>query len=1006
MDPYSDQNGLFKTIHPRLQSRRSIHRVVKGDRPTSNIGRGTYWFFASGLVTSDESIKVKTWLEWRRTYGNAVKEQITNFAKAATPNPVTVVALWYSEGMADHLQSIFDDFVATFSDGIDFVVATDIVSDPQIEPVVDRFDSALIQMPLHHIFSGLKTLISNDLAPNSNTVILPSSSGAPISIESSYLNWIEEEIELVHLNAGAQRVDERNTGVDFLKGNQITWHELGLHCDVERDSAGRLLQQIQSDLRERRSVRINLYHSPGAGGTTAARRLIWEMHKSYPCGILSSSVPRETVERLQRIFALTGLPILMLADGSEVSQGELDELSDYVKARNIPVVIMQVLRSFKPDEARPRKAKDRRRTYFLDGQLSPRECNWFAHTLSREAPPRTAALDSILGNQPRHLHTPFYYCLQAFGEDFTGLEPYVTSRLAELTDTQKEILIYLSIAHHYGQKSIPVQSFAHLLGMPQNRKVDLSKALSDRGLDLVVELANGVWRTAHDLIAREVLEQLLWPNSRNRENWKQHLSSWAVRFARFCRGNNPVPSDIMLAIVQRTFYYRANDEMLGTERAATRQFAPIFDDIPVQEGMLEVLRVLTEEYPDEAHFWAHLGRFYAKEMRHFPDADKCVDHALSLQPEDSLLHHMKGMGLRFHADFLIEQREDLSEIIPVAEQACESFAASRERNPDNEHGYISEVQLVSKVLEYAGRENPQGLLGYLKSPSVEPFVQRSLERSEDLLEQVRRNREGGAPSSYELNCWGKLDRLYGRHEDALQVWDSLLNKREVYSPPIRRQIVRTYLARRGRSWDELSERELTRASLLLEDNLFEEPGNDRNMRMWIQAIRRVSDPPTIESVIEKVAYWQANVGSIDAIYYLYVLNTILALEGFVLAGEKAERYSNDCRNRARLRRNRTKSFEWVGLGSGFTSLVHQSRLGEWNQSTDFWENVKPLVRVKGRITRIQRLESGQIGLAGGLSAFFVPAKGEFAPGRSENQAVDFYLGFSYDGLRAWDVKPV
>ena len=422
--------------------------------------------------------------------------------------------------------------------------------------------------------------------------------------------------------------------------------------------------------------------------------------------------------------------------------------------------------------------------------------------------------------------------------------------------------------------------------------------------------------------------------------------------------------------------------------------------------MLEVLRVLTEEYPDEAHFWAHLGRFYAKEMRHFPDADKCVDHALSLQPEDSLLHHMKGMGLRFHADFLIEQREDLSEIIPVAEQACESFAASRERNPDNEHGYISEVQLVSKVLEYAGRENPQGLLGYLKSPSVEPFVQRSLERSEDLLEQVRRNREGGAPSSYELNCWGKLDRLYGRHEDALQVWDSLLNKREVYSPPIRRQIVRTYLARRGRSWDELSERELTRASLLLEDNLFEEPGNDRNMRMWIQAIRRVSDPPTIESVIEKVAYWQANVGSIDAIYYLYVLNTILALEGFVLAGEKAERYSNDCRNRARLRRNRTKSFEWVGLGSGFTSLVHQSRLGEWNQSTDFWENVKPLVRVKGRITRIQRLESGQIGLAGGLSAFFVPAKGEFAPGRSENQAVDFYLGFSYDGLRAWDVKPV
>ena len=145
----------------------------------------------------------------------------------------------------------------------------------------------------------------------------------------------------------------------------------------------------------------------------------------------------------------------------------------------------------------------------------------------------------------------------------------------------------------------------------------------------------------------------------------------------------------MLAIVQRTFYYRANDEMLGTERSATRQFAPIFDDIPVREGRLEVLRALTEAYPEEAHFWAHLGRFYAMEMRHYPDAVKYVDHALSLQPEDSVLHHMKGMALRFHADSLIGQREDLSEIIPVAEQACESFAASRERNPDNEHGYIN-----------------------------------------------------------------------------------------------------------------------------------------------------------------------------------------------------------------------------------------------------------------------------------------------------------------------------
>ena len=1006
LDPYSDLRGLFKAIRPRLESSRNIHRIVRGHRPTLNVRRGTYWFFARGIAGPDETIEAETWREWRQAYGNEVQQQITNLAKASMPNPVTVVAFLYSEGMADYLQSILDDFLAAYSDAVDFVIVTDNASDSQIEAVAKRFDSALVRIPLHQICSGLKTLIPNEQDSKSDSVILPSSSGAPISIDASDLNWIEEEIELVHLNAGVQMDNERDAGVDFLKGNQITWHELGLRYDVERDMSSRLLQRVQTHLRARRSVRINLYHAPGAGGTTLARRLIWDMHTSYPCGILKNSEPRETVERLRCLFANTGQPILILADGSEVSSEEMDELSEYVKAYHIPVVIMQVLRRFQHNGSRPtRKAKGSPNSLYLDGQLLPAECNRFAHILSREAPPRTAALNNITRDLPDHLHTPFYYCLQAFGKDFTRLDSYVDSRLAELTELQKEVLVYLSIAHYYGQKSIPAQSFAHLLGVPQNRKVDLANALSDKGLDLVVESATGEWRTAHNLIAHQILMHLLWPNSINRENWRQNLSKWAVNFVRFSRGNSPVPSDIMLELARRTFVYRGNVELLGTEGAATQQFAPLLDDIPVREGRSEVLRALTDEFSEEAHFWAHLGRFYAMEMHDFPEAINSVDRALSLQPDDAVLHHMKGMGLRSQAESLIQQREDLADVIHIAEQACESFAMSRERNPDSEHGYISEVQLVSKVLDYAGRLHPQGLLGYLRNPVAESFVQRGLERSEDLLEQVRRNREGGAPSSFEMDCRGKIDSLYGRHEDALQVWDNLLNKRDVYSPPIRRQIVRTYLARRDRSWDALSERELTRTAQLLEDNLYEEPNKDRNMRMWIQAIRRVSEPPSLESVIEKVAYWQVDAGSIDAIYYLYVLNAILALDGSVLAGQAAERHLNECWIRAKLRRNRTKSFEWVGPGTGLSSLVHHSRLGEWDQSTDFWGTVKPLARVHGRIKRIQGSEAGRIGV-GGLSAFFVPAKGGFALGRSESQAVDFFLGFSYDGLRAWDVKPV
>ena len=197
-----------------------------------------------------------------------------------------------------------------------------------------------------------------------------------------------------------------------------------------------------------------------------------------------------------------------------------------------------------------------------------------------------------------------------------------------------------------------------------------------------------------------------------------------------------------------------------------------------------------------------------------------------------------------------------------------------------------------------------------------------------------------------------------------------------------------------------------RAKSLIEDNLDEEPNNDRDMRIWVQIARRVPHPPSIESVIEKVSYWKTNSDSIDATYYLYVFNAILALEGSILASELVSQYLEECRSRARLRRNRTKSFEWVGPGDGLSKVVHHSRLGEWDRKSDFWMDVRPLSRVIGRISRIRGSEAGHIEVAGGISAFFVPAKGGYALGRSENQAVEFYLGFSYEGLRAWDVKPV
>ena len=78
--------------------------------------------------------------------------------------------------------------------------------------------------------------------------------------------------------------------------------------------------------------------------------------------------------------------------------------------------------------------------------------------------------------------------------------------------------------------------------------------------------------------------------------------------------------------------------------------------------------------------------------------------------------------------------------------------------------------MLIKVLDYAGSRSSTGsVIGYLANKSVDPFMRECLERAEDLLEHVRRNREGEGDNSYERACRAKIDVLFGRHDQALDL---------------------------------------------------------------------------------------------------------------------------------------------------------------------------------------------------------------------------------------------
>lgn len=997
-DPYSSSSGVLSACQPGMEPVRMVHQLALDDAMPATGGKGTWWYFARGIAGRESTLCEGSWRDWTSRCGRDVQAKLAQVARASA-SPFTLVAIWEDEKLIKHLDSTLQWALASMGGRVGVVILTETLGD-QLGKLVDDYDAQLIEIPLSQFFSGLSGLATGS-GDSGDKVILPSISGAPVAVDPCDAAWIEEDGELVHRNIG-RRAPEGMTGVgSFLRGREISWYELGLRIDVERDIACDVGKAMRRDLAARKCSRINLFYAPGGGGTTLARRLLWDMRSECPCMILHRCNPRETVERLRRISSITDLPLVIMLDGSQVTDRQSDELFSLLSASNIPCVMLQLSRRFE-------KREQANRSFFLDAGLTVAEAGRFRFVYGREAPHRQPQLAQCARAVGRSDCTPFCMGLVAFEKDFDTLARYVSARLAGLSKVQRRVLAFVCLGHYYGQRSIPVQAFASLLQLPAGRPVRMSDALSPNALSLLVEEPAGHWRTIHYLVAEEALQEILADQLADKRTWRHMLADWAVEFVDFCHGVEGETPDDMLDIARCIFIYRDDSEMLGSERSASQLYARLLSDIPVPQARMRVLRHLVAVFPEEAHFWAHLGRFLANDMKEYGQASEALDRALLLDDSDHLLHHMKGMVLRSQLYDSMETHVTVSDASILAQAAAVCFAEARRLHNQDEHGYISEVQMRIRLIDYCAKMcNEQPVVAV--SNQSDPWLLDCFESAEDLLSSVSVIRGGETPSHYEESCRAQVDRLYGNHEKALQRWDGLLNRRPgphreaVYAPPIRRQIVWTHLARNGHCWNGLSRNALNRIVALLEENLQEEPKDERNIRLWIQAVRYVEHPPALDRLVEKVAYWRAVSNSLDATYYLYVLHAVRALSGSRLALEQMDGILDECQLRSRYYRRRTWSYEWVGNGTGANMLLHQSQLGKWDDESHFWSTTTSLARLNGFVTEISGPQAGTIEVQGGLKAFFVPSVSGHAVGRSENRRVSFFLGFSYDGPRAWSI---
>lgn len=982
-----------------------IHRLRLPGQDLIFGRNSTLWLAAAGLSDVDPVNPVDDLRGWRRKYLRFVTEAFQALARH-TAKPVTVTCFG-SPGRAQ--LAVGEAAVDVFDDRARLVVVADTGAgnlEDYAAEVVHCDPSALLPA------TGPASAVG-DIA---RWPTLPSADG-PKLVPNEVISRLGDTAQLLHSEVGVEKDSaDIDTGA-FYRGRPISWFELDLDLDVPRRVTDDLLVRVTDALEQRDTLRIMLGHSPGAGGTTVARRIAWRIKDTYPTVVVRSiSDDAVLAEAVGDLAQLSGMPVLLVIE--MIPESVLDRIFGLLRARSVPAVLLVTAR-------RSRRGYGQRRgdsgTSAVDAgpathrglRLGPMEQRnervLMAERFAQMVPERADALYALTGGS-LEINVPFYYALTAFDDEFEGLPDYVRQFFTGLRDEEREILILTALVHRFSGIAIPAELFAPLLNVSRSSPIELGKLVNASLLDLLAEDEPGTWRMTHSLIAEEVLRQLLTPTEHlsSREDWRAALPSWVLRLVDHASAvyGRYLPDDMAL-ILGRLFTRRDDREPVELPHG-TSTYTELLQSMS-STGRLEVMRRLAEAFPQEPHFWGHLGRLLSYDQNDYAGALTAIDKAISLSPGDALLHHMRGMIFRNQIRNLIRQRpgrnasqaERENAVLALIEPASNAFREASELDDTSEYGHIALAQMCVDVIEFGYKESgEQTYAAFLAKPTT-GIYRDLLEEAEESIDAAHEIRGADRASVAAKEAELSILRLYDDYQALIQGWRNLLDRPDLYKPPIRRRLARAYRNRHG-SWRKASLREVRQAVELLENNLRDDPRDFSSLLEWLWAARFI--PVSVDRAADLVEGWASVENDRNALFYDYVLACLRVLKGQDSAIPEYQRKLERCKERSTFFGNRRFSYEWLGEGTELGKIVHHTDLRDWDRSSDA-PAPRILARVTGRVNTISSPASGTIDFGQGIEAFFVPQRAGLHRGIDENRRVSALLAFRYDGPQAWSVRP-
>lgn len=1012
-DSKSKEEGFYNKVYEKLSEKQSIRELIHKDAIIQDY-RGenlVRWYPINGVEPYDEIYNIDDFIElrrWKRTNIINLRKMLENMRKENSRENIKIVMCL--ENLSNK-EFFMDEIDQLYQDNVEYIV----INKEECKEKIKGYDIVQIKLNKQEFFDAIREITKNVVNEEIKDIRLPKNIKSTLDRSSCNISlkdyrWIEEELELVHLDIIALENEINKDSESFYKGNIITWGQVNIHCDIDRSITENIKSKILLDLHSEKTTTINLFYIPGAGATTIVRRLAWDIHTKYPT-VLIKSISKTTIERIVYLAEKTSTPLFAIIDSNIVNNELFEGLYGEILARLKNVVFLRVQRT---DEVKD----SGERSFYLNSMLDSSEMTAFMLKYNTQYPELENDFKEI-DKLDKRFKTPFYFGFVAYKKKFVFIPKYVEQRISGITEIQKKIVMFIAITYYFGHKLTPAYFFRGILEVPEKKNVMLENVLSPRILELLICDENQKWRPIHSIIAEEILDKLHHSND-GKVIWVQKLSDWGCNIIDICKDikyGDFYHSDV-IDILATLFIDRAIENIVEDDIESDKnKFSSFIETIPYKEGKLAVFDHLVNSITNQTHFIAHKARLYLYVFNNCEQALRCINKAIELDDVDASLHHIKGTIIskmfeeesnKLLKDSTLSNQSKVETLRDIYNKAVEEFKTSICLEKDNVYAYTSNILLNIRVAEYGYKafckSNKGANKNQFMSKSKTLWFAEVLQDAENLIYEVKKLKFSSKSEKYIKTYETSISEYYKDHSTIIQSWTNLLYDKMIYAPSVRRQIIRAYYSKCKNNWENAYDKDLNRVIGLIEENINQEPGNVYNISRWFNVYRYIKQN-NINKAIEKFKIWEATMPSLESSYYIYVLSILRMLLNNDCIQNDIEESMKVCKNRAIDRKNRTYSYEWYGKGNGLNALINSNKVDlEKIKKNDFSTSNLMLKQVSGRIEIIKNPANGIVKFKNGLNAFFNPMQANVYKGKDEGKEVQCYISFSYDGVRAWVIN--